>query len=186
MPGTTPLGITYPCGGDTIDCTAMQTNAESIQDALDATQALADDALAPASVWVTRDTPLQSIAAGVTTTISYLAFMYDTDTMFNLATPTIITINTPGTYLAQLFWRLGSSPTTFTSGRGAILVNGVEFAYMKVDAGTSGANSGPPFYVSALLTGLTAGTQITTTTLFTGTGNMGQFADFSVMRVSTT
>lgn len=173
MPGSTPVyGIAYPCSGDTINPTLFQDYAESVQDALTEVSNLADQLLNPPAVLVRQIGGGQSIAAGVTTVATYTVITYDTAAMFNLATPTTVTITQPGTYVANYRLRLFAFPTTLNSFRGAILVNGVEVAYNKSDESTGAFNVDTPMWISAMLPSLVAGDTITTNALFVGTGNM--------------
>ena len=183
MPGSTSLGITYPCSGDTIDPAVLQTYAETTQDAIDATQALVDLALSPPTVFV-QTSPSQSTAAGVTSVMTYGAVVYDTAAMFNIGSPTLITIQSAGTYLVNCWNFRNNSPTTLTSARAAILLNGSERAFHKGDDGTSTNNAPSPFMVSAVLPSLVVGDQITTTSLFTGSGNMLVTHYVSVTKIS--
>lgn len=188
MPGMTPLGIVYPCGTDTIDTGVFADNAESLQDALTATQELVDAALEPPMVWPRTASAGFNVVAGATSVVTYdsAALMYDTAAMFNPGSPTLITIPESGTYLANCMVTANGSATTETSHRAAILINGVEYAYHKQDAGTfAGGFSAPlPFFVSALLPGVAAGAQITTTHLFTGSGNMNIRHTLAVTKIS--
>jgi len=183
---TTPLGIVYPCSGATIDCDDLAAYAQSTQDAISNTQALITSVLRPPAVWVRR--PFgggQVIAPGVTTVMSYTEEMYDTAGMFSLGSPTLLVVRQAGTYLVNCQTQRTSSPATLTSSRAAILLNGVEQAYQKADGGTSAFNTNDPQYVSAMLASLVVGDQITTTCLFTGTGNMGMAHIVSATRIST-
>lgn len=185
MPGTTPLGITYPCGGDTIDPAAFQTYAETTQGAISVIQAQVDEALRPDMVWVRTISAGQNVVAGATTTIGYGLVMYDTAGMFNLATPTIVTIQSAGTYLANCFYTRNGLATTETSSRIAILVNGAEFGAMKIDGGTAAPfSAAEPYLASALLIGLSPGDQVTSTHLFTGSGNHNIRHALAVTKVS--
>lgn len=174
MPATTPLGIVYPCSGDTIDPGTFQDNAESIQDAISAVQTQVDQALRPPALQVRTEGAGQVVAAGVTTVMAYQLIAYDTAAMFNTATPTLITITSPGTYFVACWYGRVGLATTETSARIAILVNGVERAAQKYDMGTSVTFSVPStFSASVVLPSLIAGDVITTNHLFTGTGNHG-------------
>lgn len=183
MPGMTPLGIVYPCSGDTINPAVFQTYAETTQDALDATQALIDSATQPPTVLV-QTSPAQSIAAGVTATMGYQALTYDTAGMWNAGTPTLITIQSNGTYLVNLWSSRAGVPTTETSARAAILLNGTEQAFHKSDDGTASFSASSNFMVSAVLPSLVVGDQITSTFLFTGTGNILMRHLISVTKIS--
>lgn len=184
MPATTPLGIVYPCSGDTIDCSVFEDNANSIQDALDTVQNLVDQALGPPAVWVRTDTAGQTINAGVTAVMAYGVIMYDTASMFNIGTPTIITIPEDGTYLAHVLPTRQSLATSESSHRAAILVNGAERAFQKNDLGTGTFSGTPQFLVSALLPALVAGDQVTSTHLFTGVGSQQMRHALAVTKVA--
>lgn len=184
MPGMTSLGITYPCSGETIDPAVFQTYAETTQDAIDATQALVTLAFEPPTVLVGTASPFQVVAAGATTTIAYQNVTYDTAGMYNAGTPTLITVQSNGTYLANLWYSRISPATTETSTRAAILVNGAEVAYAKSDDGTGTFSAATNFMVSAVIPSLIIGDQITTTFLFTGTGNMTVRHNVSVTKIS--
>lgn len=186
MPAT-PLGIVYPCSGETIECDPLTEYATSTQAAITATQRLVNAALRPPAVWVRRVFGAgQTVAPGVATVMTYLEEMYDTASMFDPAVSTSnIVITQPGTYLVNCNTRRTVSPTTLTSLRTAILLNGTEFAFQKSDGGTSAFNANDPQYVSAMMPSLIAGDIITTTCFFTGTGNMGMAHVVSCTRIST-
>lgn len=182
MPATTSTGIVYPCGGENITCAAMENYAVSLQTSINATQALVTSALQPPRVMATRRSPNpQLVAAGATTLYSFTEEQYDTASMWTLASPTLVTIPSSGTYLASLQSNVFNFPTTFTSLRLAILLNGVEIAFQKHDEEASSN-----FFVSAMPISLVAGNQLTANVLFTGTGNATFTALFSVIRISTT
>lgn len=182
---TTPLGIDYPCGGETIDCDTLADYANSTQAAINDTQITASTVSRPPAAFVRRSTA-QTTAPGVTATISFNQAMYDTDSMFSLGAPTLVTVNSAGTYLVNLTGSVFSFSTTLTSLRWAIALNGVEVAYYKSDAGTASIGANTPMYVSQLLVSLAAGSTISATTLFTGTGSLGVVSSMAVTRVSTT
>ncbi len=184
MPAETPLGIVYPCAVDTIDCSVFADFANSVQEAISETEAIVADALRPPAVLVRHSTS-QTIPVGVSTALSYAQEMYDTAAMFDLGSPTLFTVTQPGSYLVSLIADWGSFAGTFTSSRGAILRNGVEVAFQKADSGTVAGTASDPQYVTALLAGMAAGEQISSTVLFTGTVTANVFATFSATRVST-
>lgn len=182
MPASTPTGITYPCGGENLTCESMATYATTLQTSINATQALVTSALSPPRVLVTRRSPSpQLVAAGATTLFSFTEEMYDTAAMWDIAAPTAVIIPSSGTYLVALQAAIFAFPTTLTSLRLAILLNGVEIAYQKHDEEVSSG-----FYISAMPISLVAANQITASVLFTGTGNATFTAQMSVIRISTT
>lgn len=184
MPGVTSTGITYPCSGETIDPTVFASNAETTQDAIDATQALIDLAFHPPTVLVGTASPFQVVAAGATAVMAYQNVTYNVGGMYNAGSPTLITVQSPGTYLAHVWSSRIVPPTTATSARVAILVNGAEQAYAKSDDGTGSFSSSANFMVSTILPSLAIGDQITTTFLFTGTGNANIRHNVSVTKIS--
>lgn len=186
MPASTPVyGITYPCSGDTIDPTIFATHAISIQAALAQVSALETQLLEPPAALVRQNLGTQSIAAGVTTVATYDFVVYDTAAMFNSGTPTLLTITQPGTYVANFQLRMFSAPTTLTSFRAALRLNGAEVSYVKSDDSTVAFGVDTPMWTSALLPFLVAGDTISTTALFTGTGNMPIATLLSLTRLST-
>jgi hypothetical protein len=185
MPATTPLGIQYPCSGEQIDCDALETYAETTQQAITDTQALVTQALNPAATWVRR-AAAQAIAVNVSTAVSFDQEMYDTSGMFTLGAPTVLTVVTPGTYLVNFGGQVSSFPTTLTSLRFALALNGTEVAYAKSDAGTASIGANGPMYVSQLLPSLSAGNTISANVLFTGSGSLGIAAYMAATLVSTT
>lgn len=179
---TTSTGITYPCSGDNISCEDLKTYATTLQAAINDTQELVTEALSPPRVLTTRrGTSPQLVAAGASTLFSFTAEQYDTAAMWDITVPTAVIIPSRGTYLASLQASVFNFPTTYTSLRLAILLNGVEIAYGKHD---EEASSG--FFVSAMPISLVAANQLTASVLFTGTGNATFTAQFSVIRISTT
>lgn len=185
MPGSTPVyGITYPCSGDTIDPTVFADHAQSTQDALNQASLLEDQLLRPPAALVTQPSGAQTITAGVTTVVTYTTVTYDTAGMFNIASPTILTIGQPGTYLANFQLERETLPGSQTSFRAAILLNGVEVAYLKSDESTGAFDPDTPMWVSALMPSLVAGNTVSTNALYTGTTTMTISALLSLTRVS--
>jgi hypothetical protein len=185
MPGTTPeMGIVYPCEGENIDPGVFATYADTTQAAISEVEALEASLLRPPAVFVRRASAFQSIAAGASTSASFEGEGYDTDNMFTLVSPAQITVQSAGTYVASYNFQLGSQPTTLTSTRLSIQVNGVEFAYEKSDEGTGAFNSDDGMWISALLPSLLVGDVITFVILFTGTGNLGTIGIATVTRMS--
>lgn len=180
----TSLGIVYPCGGETIDPGVFEEYADTTQDALAATDAIALQVTRPPAAQVARFFFSQSIAAGVSTAISWNTERYDTGGLFTLASPTVLTVQSAGTYMVSNWLTEVSNPTTGTSLRQAILVNGSERAFNKSDALTGSFGYSGEQWVSALLINLVVGDQISVNVLFTGTGNMGIWASTAITKLS--
>jgi hypothetical protein len=185
MPASTSLGITYPCSGETIDSGVFQAYVETTQNAISAVQTVADDALYPPAVQARRINNQQNINAGVSTQITWDVEPYDTDAMFVLGTGTI-TIQTAGTYLVCVQAKNSNQPADFTSIRVAILINAVEVAAAKSDAGNVVNTVSDRVGTSVLGTALAVGTTITANFLYTGAASpMGVDGTLSVIRVAT-
>lgn len=125
-----------------------------------------------------------SFTAGATGTFSYglASTTQNPNGMFNIATPTLVTLQSPGSYVATLW---GSVPSVggLTSWRMAILLSGVEVGWNKlIDFSGIGATFG----VEATIVGASAGQTITTTGLATGAGSGTTFVTFVVCKISDT
>lgn len=179
MPGTTSLGVSYPCAGEAITLATLQGFSNSVESALVATNTIATDALYPDAVRLY--TLNQTLTANVTAAASWFAAEYDRGGLWNPGSPTIVTIQSPGTYMIGAEVDI-SSPPTLTAMRMAILVNGVEKAVEKSQSNTSPWISGE-LHVTYLAPVLTAGTQITVNLLYTGTGTDNSNSNLTVTQV---
>lgn len=134
MPNSTPVyGITYPCGGDTINASAIRTFAETLDAALaQGTAELADTVNRPNAMirWGVPQ-PTGTVPVGVATNIVYQAELYDNDGMADLAVNNDrLTCQTGGVYFASSSFTL-SNVTTLTGCTIIITVNGTEFGRWK-------------------------------------------------------
>lgn|SRR5574341_1494169 len=187
MPASTPLGIIYPCASDTLDPDAFQNYAETTQDAISATQVLADAALFPPAVQPRRSIDVQNFNAGITTALSWEFEAYDTDpaSLLFVAPGSTVTIQQNGTYLVGIWTRVSQQPADMTSTRVAILVNGVEFSANKGDSGATLGTTNTESYTATLAPGLTAGNTITVNYLYTGAASpIGITSTLSVVRIN--
>lgn len=129
MPASTPIyGITYPCGGDTIDPNALATFANTLDAAL--AQGIADlaEATNRPNVQVSA-TAIQTVVINVATDLTFVTEVYDNDGMATLATNSDrLTIRTAGAYFVWAMFRLASGFATLTSGAAILTVNGIERA----------------------------------------------------------
>jgi hypothetical protein len=130
MPASTPIyGITYPCGGDTIDSAVLETFARSVDAAL--AQGRADLARATgrpnALVYTTTS---QAVVINTATELGFdgSSSDYDNDDMVNLSTNNGPAIVTPGAYLVWGELWITDGFTTLTSASAIITVNGIERA----------------------------------------------------------
>lgn len=189
MPGMTPLGITYPCSGDTIDPTVFRVYADTTQIAISTVGDLAQTALLPVAVQANRigGAQIQNVNAGVSTALSYLNKPYDSSTAGLLYVPpaTTFTVQDPGTYLINVQAEDLSPPASWTSTRVAIVVSGIEVAAAKSDAGSVADQSNYRVNTSYLALGLPFGTIISFNFLYTGAASpMGLIGYASLIRVA--
>lgn len=184
MPDTTSLGIVYPCSGEQISLAALQNYATTTQAALAATDVIVNAALNPPYALVRRAVTAQLVPAGATTTVSFDVEVVDTAGEFTLASPTQLVVPSNGSYLASVQVQMVGQPTTLTSYRGAILINGAEVAYRKSDQKASAFGPTALFFIASFVPALVAGDIYTTTQLFTGTGNLSANSMMSLTKVS--
>jgi hypothetical protein len=124
MPGATPVfGIRYPLLGEAITTAVFQNEATDIEATLAALDALATQRLNRPTVAVFGNTP--GVAVNVETVATWTGESRDTDNMFTLGAPTVLTVVTPGIFLVTVDASTPSSTTTLTSYRASILKNGV-------------------------------------------------------------
>lgn len=173
MPGATPVfGIRYPVMGDPITTTVFQDEATDIEAAVASVDALATARLNRPYVVVFGSF---TAVIAVETVVTWTGEGRDTDNMFTLGAPTVLTVNTPGVYLVTANM---DSPfaTTITAVRTSLLRNGVvQYAQSK-----RSQNNG--IGADTLLSGLiscAAGDTLQVRFLWTGTG--GPASSFSVV-----
>lgn len=127
MPASTPVyGITYPCGGDTIDPDALAAFATSLDAAL--AQGAADLATATgrpnAQIGATGT---QTVVINTSTNLTFDTEVYDNDNMGNLAVNNDrLTCQTAGAYFIWGAFFLTSGFATLTSVNVILTVNSVE------------------------------------------------------------
>ena len=179
---TVPWGIEYPCLGPVIDPQDFQDHATTTEAALSLLNGQTPALLRPDFVKAQGVNP--NTAVNVTSTVSWTTppAANNPNGMFNAGSPTLFTVITAGSYWAYLHVSNFTFPTTETSIRGAVLVNGTERVWQKIGGPTSTANS---FLVSGLLKSLTVGQQITSTFLWTGTGGpITPLFDIAICKIS--
>lgn len=179
--GSPTFGITAPCLGEPITVAALQAHVLSTEAALVTVNATALKARTRPAVTVTGVT---AYTAGVAVVPSFNTEIVDTDNMFTLSAPTVLTVNTPGTYLIN-FICSSNLLSTNTSHRGEILVNGNPIASMKQGLGVAGLN-GPanPMQIHALAPLLVGGNTISVRVTVTGVGNDNIFPSLSATLIS--
>ena len=183
MPGTTTnFGIPFPCEGELPTVAGLANYATGVESALSTVWADATNALQPPAVSV-RNTAGQSIATGVTTTLTYNNEFYDRGGMWTPGSPTIITIPSAGSYFVASTSTVNVTGAV-TSVRWAILRNGTELAYWE-SQNTGVLIPTSTLAVSVLAVACIPGDQITLTALYTGAaGPLNFFGHINVTRLS--
>lgn len=127
MPASTAVyGITYPCGGDTIDTDVFATFASSLDAALAEGSADLAEATDRPNAQAEAVFTGQSVTVNVTTTLTYVNEVYDNDSMADIAVNNDrLTVQTTGAYLVWGRYSL-SNWTTLSSLAIILTVNGVE------------------------------------------------------------
>ena len=174
MPASTPVyGITYPCGGDTIDSSVFATFAESMDAALvQGAAEMAQVANKPNAQAVALGFP-QLVTLNTVTTMTYNTEVYDNDNMIDLAVNNDrLTIQTSGAYLVWAMFATGSA-TTMTSMTVILTVNGTERGRYK-DRPRSGVNFGQVEFTMPI--NLVAGDIVRAQALWTGSGGPSSFS----------
>ena len=173
MPASTAIfGITYPCGGDTIDPDALATFAQTMDAAL--AQGAADLAQATnrPNAQVQASATTQSVVINVITTLTYTDESYDNDAMADLATNNDrLTIQTSGVYLVWGAFNTGST-TTQTSAAIILTVNGVEVGRYKTRPRSTQTTNRVSL---AIPLSLAAGDIVRAQALWTGSGGPSNF-----------
>ena len=168
MPASTAVyGITYPCGGDTIDADVFATFASSLDAAL--TQGAADiaEATERPNAQVQGPFTSQSVTVNVATTLTYIDEIYDNDAMADLTVNNDrLTVQESGAYLVWGGYSL-SGFTTLSSLAVILLVNGIERGRHKSRAPSF---SGDGQVDLTMPMSLVAGDFIQAQALWTGTG----------------
>lgn len=164
MPASTPVyGITYPCGGDTIDADAFATFASTMD------AALAQGAADLAAVTDKPNAQLSAITAqtvviNTSTNLTFETEVYDNDGMGNLATNNDrLTCQTAGAYFVWGAFALVSGFTTLTSVNVILTVNGIEQGRQIVEGDTG-------FYGLTIPVNLVVGDIVRVQARWTGTG----------------
>ena len=180
MPQTDHYAIDYPCLGPAISLSDFSAYATDVEAALATVNAQTVPLFNRDYVATFGVNPAS--ASGVTSTITWNAPLTKNNPngMWNAGAPTLFTLQSSGSFLVSLHVT-GSGFATETSVRGAVLVNGVEQLWGKIGGPTSTTNQ---FWVAGTLVSVTAGSTITATILFTGTGNITPNFDIQICKIS--
>jgi hypothetical protein len=174
MPATTPVyGITYPCGGDTIDPGVLATFANSIDAALAQGAAELAQVTGRPNAQVIRFLPAQAVVLNTVTTMTYVDETYDNDGMADLAVNNDrLTVQTSGAYFIRGRVNAGSA-TTMTSVAVILTVNGAERGRSKTRPLTTEDFGEVEL---SMPMNLVAGDIIRMQTLWTGSGGPSDYA----------
>lgn len=174
--------IIVPCLTETISPDVFAAFATAVEADLSAVDAVARKALLrPAAV--VRNTAGTAYTAGVALIPPFQVEVLDTDNMFTLAAPTILTVNTAGTYLITLESSTNLAAAN-TSHKAEILINGVSVAQSKGGTAIAGAQPPNPLDVAVLAPLLVAANTISCRITVTGVGNDATFPQLSACLIS--
>jgi hypothetical protein len=183
MPGSTSLGITFPCETEAITMAAIQSNASTIEAAIATVDTVATAAIQPPAAYV-RVAAGFGLTAGASAPVAFDTERYDRGGFWTIASPTLLTLPTNGSYLATARLARLTNAGNFFSLRGAILVAGVERGYQRIEHATLTVDG--PFEVVAFIPSATAGQTVTVNALYTGTATATILCSLSITYVSTT
>lgn len=183
MPETIPpFGISVPCIGDIIDPTVFGTFAASVESAIAAVDLVGVKALRRPGVLVASTTGTPFVT-GVPVVAGFNQEIFDTDNMWTLVAPTLLTIQTAGSYLVTA---VDSSNliNTDTSLKTEILLNGNPISTSKTGSGVAGVGAPSPAMVEAFAPQLIVGDQLSLRVTVTGVGNNSTFPQFGATLIS--
>jgi len=168
------FSITVPCETELITTAALQEFAVDQESAIALVDVIATKARVRPAAMV-RSSSGTAYTAGVAVVQSYNIVGFDNDTMFSLASPTILTIHTAGA------WLLVGVPTanmasTNTSLKGELLVNGALTTQSKDASGITGVPPANPGNVVAFVPNMIIGDQVSLRITVTGVGNDSAFS----------
>lgn len=183
MPYVSPVfAITAPCVGDpvTVGLGSQSTYALSAEAAIATVDATGRKALLRPTAIVRGGGT--AFVAGTPVIPSFNTEILDTDNMWTAGSPTIVTINTPGTYLAS-FIVSSNIISTNTAHRAEILLNGNPISTVRSGPGISGPGA-PNLLMVEALARLVATDQISVRVTVSGVGNSTTVPQLSVSLVS--
>lgn len=175
MPASTPTyGITYPCGGDTIDPIVLATFANTLDAAL--AQGVSELARVTGrpNAQVVAFAPTQPVVLNVATTLTFDTEIYDNDAMADLAVNNDrLMIQTDGAYLIWGMFATGTGAATMTSAAIILTVNAVERGRAKTRPRSGQTSTQIDL---SMPMNLVAGDIIRAQALWTGTGGPSAFS----------
>lgn len=174
--------ITVPCLLDGITVSSFTTFANDVDAVLTATEVVGTRARVRPSATV-RNSSGTAYTAGVAVVPSFNLEIFDNDNMFTLAAPTVLTVNTGGTYLITLESSANMAAAN-TSHKAEILINGVSVAQSKGGSAITGNQPPNPLDVAILAPLLVATNTISCRITVTGVGNDSVFPLLSASLIS--
>lgn len=174
--------IPVPCLSDVVTTSVWSSFALAVEGDLAAVGTVATRALLrPAAV--VQNTTGTAYTAGVAVIPSFQSEILDTDNMFTLAAPTVLTVNTAGTYLITLESSTNLASAN-TSHKAEILINGASVAQSKGGSAITGNQPPNPLDVAVLAPLLVVGNTISCRITVTGVGNASTFPLLSATLIS--
>lgn len=175
MPDTRgTFAITVPCVGETVTLAGLQEFSTDQEAAIAAVDVVGTAARVRPAVAV-RGSQGTAYVAGVAVLQSYATVTFDNNNMFSLATPTIITIRTAGSYLLVGEPRANMAGTN-TSLKGELLINGALATQTKDGSGTAGVAPPNPINVVAFAPNMIVGDTVSLRITVTGVGDNFAFS----------
>lgn len=169
------FGITVPCVTEGITVPALQEFSNDQEAAIATVDVQATKARVRPAVALSSFGTTTNYTAGVAVLQQFGTVGFDNDNMFSIATPTIFTIRTAGTWLITAQPRANMAGTN-TSFKGEILVNGVLNTQGKDASGIAGVQPPNGWSVVALVPNMIVGDQVSLRITVTGVGNDQAFS----------
>lgn len=173
--------ITVPCATEPITMAALQEFSNDQEAALAIVDTYATKAQRRPAVALSG--AATAYTAGVAVLQNFSAVGYDNDNMFSLATPTIFTIRTAGSWLITASPRANMAGTN-TSFRGEILINGVLATQGKDASGIAGVQPPNGGTVVAFAPDMLVGDTVSLRLTVTGVGNDFAFSQIFACLIS--
>lgn len=184
MPDSTgTFAITVPCATEPITVAALQEFSYDQETAIAAVDVFATKAQFRPAVALSAVGINTPYTAGVAVLQNFGTVGYDNNAMFSLATPTIFTIRTAGSWLITAQPRANMAGTN-TSLKGEILINGVLATQHKEASGIAGVSpyNGPS--VVAFAPNMIVGDTVSLRITVTGVGNDFAFSQIYACLIS--
>lgn len=174
------FAITVPCESELVTLAALQEYSYDLEAAIAAVDVAGEKARKRPAAAVRGVT---AYTAGVAVLQSFSTVASNNDNMFNPATPTVLTVQTAGSYLITANCSTNMISTN-TSHKGEILINGVLATQTKSGAGLTANQPPNPLTVAAFAPNLVVGNTISLRITVTGVGNDSTFSQLYACLIS--